>query len=87
MLLHLDLEPRFEDLFGQPCEQPAGADQIDPVRLRLGDELLRERPINTSLARPVGFLHHDHIMVCHCLSFRLNHDDSACQAKPVTPRI
>ena len=58
-----------------------------PVRLCPGEGLLRERPVDMIISWLVHFLDHDHIMVCHCLSFQLNHDDSACHAEPVTPWI
>ena len=48
------LESCFEDLLGQPGQQAASGDQIDPVRVCLGDELLRERTVDPTAARLDG---------------------------------
>ena len=86
MLIHLDLQAGLEDLLGEITQQPSRADQIDALRASPRDELLRNRLIQSTFIVVVGGrCHHRHIMVCHCLSFRPNHDDSAFQARPVTP--
>lgn len=85
MFIHFDLEASFENLFRRPSEHAASAHKIDAISSCLSDQLLSERPVNPATIPLIGTCNHDHMMVCHCLSFRLNHDDSACQARP--PRI
>ena len=45
VLVHLDFQAGLEDLLGQPGQQTARPDQIDPVGTRLLDELLGQRPL------------------------------------------
>ncbi len=46
MFVHLDLETGLEHLLGELTQQSIRADQIDPFRLGLCSELLRDRRID-----------------------------------------
>jgi hypothetical protein len=39
VIFHPGLKAGFEDLFGQVAQQPARADEVDPVSSRLLDKL------------------------------------------------
>jgi len=45
VIFHLDLESRFKDLLGQIGQQTARADEVDPLRACLVDELLCDRAL------------------------------------------
>ena len=79
MLAHLGLQRGLEHRLGQPGQQPARADQLDPLGAGLLHQLLRELLL---IASVIGFWH---ALILSVMSGPSRRPRSACQARPVTP--